>query len=144
MVIIIAEKPGGTDHELSRCSATNGVKEPSGLGGRVVFFFQAEDGIRDLYVTGVQTCALPIWTRRHGDHPRLALRGVAMGRCAAVPRNRPRASSRLALVAQARDSSPAPRGSVAFIEIGRASCRGRGAWSGRRVWRTRQGRERSL
>src|SRR5256886_7966359 len=27
------------------------------------FFFQAEDGIRDLTVTGVQTCALPIWTR---------------------------------------------------------------------------------
>src|SRR5204862_958036 len=32
------------------------------------FFFQAEDGIRDLYVTGVQTCALPIfaatiWTK---------------------------------------------------------------------------------
>src|SRR5690349_22188470 len=26
----------------------------------VFFFFQAEDGIRDLYVTGVQTCALPI------------------------------------------------------------------------------------
>src|SRR2546430_4767799 len=26
------------------------------------FFFQAEDGIRDLTVTGVQTCALPIWT----------------------------------------------------------------------------------
>src|SRR5204863_6872849 len=25
-------------------------------------FFQAEDGIRDLYVTGVQTCALPILT----------------------------------------------------------------------------------
>src|SRR5204862_737485 len=25
-----------------------------------LFFFQAEDGIRDLYVTGVQTCALPI------------------------------------------------------------------------------------
>src|SRR5688572_32495732 len=25
------------------------------------FFFQAEDGIRDLTVTGVQTCALPIW-----------------------------------------------------------------------------------
>src|SRR6266853_4168086 len=28
------------------------------------FFFQAEDGIRDLTVTGVQTCALPIWPRR--------------------------------------------------------------------------------
>src|SRR2546430_13389621 len=26
----------------------------------IVFFFQAEDGIRDLTVTGVQTCALPI------------------------------------------------------------------------------------
>src|SRR2546430_4861860 len=29
--------------------------------GWQVFFFQAEDGIRDLTVTGVQTCALPIW-----------------------------------------------------------------------------------
>src|SRR3712207_7670140 len=27
---------------------------------RSVFFFQAEDGIRDIGVTGVQTCALPI------------------------------------------------------------------------------------
>src|SRR5947209_6251396 len=27
----------------------------------VYFFFQAEDGIRDIGVTGVQTCALPIW-----------------------------------------------------------------------------------
>src|SRR5690606_41091102 len=25
-------------------------------------FFQAEDGIRDFHVTGVQTCALPIWS----------------------------------------------------------------------------------
>src|SRR2546430_5075822 len=28
-----------------------------------IFFFQAEDGIRDLTVTGVQTCALPIFER---------------------------------------------------------------------------------
>src|SRR5215217_8110516 len=28
--------------------------------GRFFFFFQAEDGIRDIGVTGVQTCALPI------------------------------------------------------------------------------------
>src|SRR5258708_27378701 len=28
---------------------------------RIDFFFQAEDGIRDDLVTGVQTCALPIW-----------------------------------------------------------------------------------
>src|SRR2546427_4937565 len=31
-----------------------------GVGVNQVFFFQAEDGIRDLTVTGVQTCALPI------------------------------------------------------------------------------------
>src|SRR2546422_5838788 len=30
------------------------------------FFFQAEDGIRDVAVTGVQTCALPISTRLNG------------------------------------------------------------------------------
>src|SRR5258707_9154673 len=29
---------------------------------RLFFFFQAEDGIRDIGVTGVQTCALPILT----------------------------------------------------------------------------------
>src|SRR5215510_723417 len=30
------------------------------------FFFQAEDGIRDGHVTGVQTCALPIFDRERG------------------------------------------------------------------------------
>ena len=30
------------------------------------FFFQAEDGIRDIGVTGVQTCALPIWPLQAG------------------------------------------------------------------------------
>src|SRR5205807_5581982 len=30
------------------------------IGLRYFFFFQAEDGIRDYKVTGVQTCALPI------------------------------------------------------------------------------------
>src|SRR5437762_11918817 len=33
-----------------------------------VFFFQAEDGIRDTSVTGVQTCALPICLR--AERPR--------------------------------------------------------------------------
>src|SRR5256885_6408145 len=53
------------------------------------FLFQAEDGIRDYKVTGVQTCALPIWggpqgsaasrlkahptTRTEGDAPELEL-----------------------------------------------------------------------
>src|SRR5256886_8488913 len=37
--------------------------------GLCFFFFQAEDGIRDLTVTGVQTCALPIYhvTKAYGD-----------------------------------------------------------------------------
>src|SRR5256886_17419342 len=55
----------------------------------VVFFFQAEDGIRDLTVTGVQTCALPIWLQPAaagsffqpftiaGDAPAATLAGVA-------------------------------------------------------------------
>src|SRR5205823_10390265 len=33
------------------------------------FFFQAEDGIRDKLVTGVQTCALPIYGRRFAPFP---------------------------------------------------------------------------
>src|SRR6266511_5020342 len=42
------------------------------------FLFQAEDGIRDFHVTGVQTCALPIWlmramTDRLGCDPGLAV-----------------------------------------------------------------------
>src|SRR3712207_7336952 len=32
------------------------------------FFFQAEDGIRDIGVTGVQTCALPIWVGSKMPH----------------------------------------------------------------------------
>src|SRR3989454_3409316 len=54
------------------------------------FFFQAEDGIRDYKVTGVQTCALPIWFARaidvwgadhHGYVPRVraALRALGYG-----------------------------------------------------------------
>src|SRR5256886_13479291 len=33
----------------------------------VFFFFQAEDGIRDLTVTGVQTCALPIYQPQQNE-----------------------------------------------------------------------------
>src|SRR2546430_4138895 len=72
------------------------------------FFFQAEDGIRDLTVTGVQTCALPISdgqlgrVRRDGReelegtqaHDRAdvrpaVLRGVAGAGLAGVPPPRP-------------------------------------------------------
>src|SRR5204863_5392833 len=58
------------------------------------FFFQAEDGIRDLYVTGVQTCALPISRilepvaifqpgaggRLHADQVRLGMSRPGMAR----------------------------------------------------------------
>src|SRR5439155_7158243 len=43
---------------------------------RVFFFFQAEDGIRDGHVTGVQTCALPIWDPHLRAGARRALPGV--------------------------------------------------------------------
>src|SRR2546428_5927663 len=57
---------------------------------RAFFFFQAEDGIRDLIVTGVQTCALPIYRvvghreDRVGAPLRLVGR-AALGREAATP-----------------------------------------------------------
>src|SRR5256885_11161395 len=47
---IIADE-GSDVHYVEGCSAS-------------FFFFQAEDGIRDYKVTGVQTCALPIWPIR--------------------------------------------------------------------------------
>src|SRR5206468_7586392 len=37
------------------------------------FFFQAEDGIRDLIVTGVQTCALPIFDEHKSLYARAGL-----------------------------------------------------------------------
>src|SRR5687768_14614716 len=37
-----------------------GLAESNAIPYKLDFFFQAEDGIRDVAVTGVQTCALPI------------------------------------------------------------------------------------
>src|SRR5206468_7446101 len=45
-----------------------GGDSPRMLDEVFFFFFQAEDGIRDLIVTGVQTCALPIWGCRNWSH----------------------------------------------------------------------------
>src|SRR5207244_5931067 len=50
------------------------------------FFFQAEDGIRDDLVTGVQTCALPISPSLPHPLPRAAR---AATRLVAGPRSRP-------------------------------------------------------
>src|SRR5690606_39464098 len=43
-----------------RVSARDGAVNGCRSTPWVSFFFQAEDGIRDFHVTGVQTCALPI------------------------------------------------------------------------------------
>src|SRR5256886_8819858 len=55
------ESPGaGPGPRTSPRARTIGDVSPS-EGASRRFFFQAEDGIRDLTVTGVQTCALPIF-----------------------------------------------------------------------------------
>src|SRR5437763_4753287 len=92
------------------------------------FFFQAEDGIRDTSVTGVQTCALPIsclWGRPSATRTEDA-RGFEPG-------SKPRASSvRVALGRPHRHAG----GGGDLVErvaeqIGRASCRGRVKLGGR-------------
>src|SRR5256885_10220967 len=68
------------------------------------FFFQAEDGIRDYKVTGVQTCALPIYdraaahllrpaARRSGEHGRTPLQCVCRRTITGVPDLGPRLRS---------------------------------------------------
>src|SRR6266516_6358249 len=42
------------------------IKKTTKMIDAAFFFFQAEDGIRDRTVTGVQTCALPIYTPQQG------------------------------------------------------------------------------
>src|SRR6266852_8159364 len=70
------------------------------------FFFQAEDGIRDATVTGVQTCALPISAGRNGK----------------------------ARPARSRRQNGGCRIRLRCIEIGRASCRGKSVdLGGRRI-----------
>src|SRR5207237_5571976 len=49
---------------LMRQSVPTSLASPLSTRSLSVFFFQAEDGIRDSSVTGVQTCALPIYLRR--------------------------------------------------------------------------------
>src|SRR5690606_40799485 len=50
---------------------------------KALFFFQAEDGIRDFHVTGVQTCALPIFGFKRSANR--AASSVVIGRSAGTP-----------------------------------------------------------
>src|SRR2546430_9781529 len=75
--------------------------ESSRIVSVVCFFFQAEDGIRDLTVTGVQTCALPIFLRRFGWCSRPCVRrksapALRVGRMLPAFCEAPRRSSRVA------------------------------------------------
>src|SRR5437773_9930774 len=76
------------------------------------FFFQAEDGIRDRDVTGVQTCALPIC----GFRTVLANRGSSSAR-------NPTSVRRSRLASSVSPSIVATK--LSRLEIGRASCRER-------------------
>src|SRR5256885_5755139 len=68
-------------------TASTALRLVTRVYGHCIFFFQAEDGIRDYKVTGVQTCALPIYrTERHGadrvdtGDPRQALQQLRVER----------------------------------------------------------------
>src|SRR5690606_39596103 len=100
------------------------------------FFFQAEDGIRDFHVTGVQTCALPIYVANENYYaleeptslntlellPKLMQMGVR------------------AIKIEGRQRSPAYVAQVTRVwrdaKIGRASCRERVSNRGDGVART--------
>src|SRR5690606_40189254 len=63
----------------------------------IFFFFQAEDGIRDFHVTGVQTCALPISTGNNRSESTATTSASAeiVARAASTPpRSRPRSEER--------------------------------------------------
>src|SRR2546429_5779289 len=49
------------EHPRRRCLSPKMRMRRPACSSFLVFFFQAEDGIRDVAVTGVQTCALPIY-----------------------------------------------------------------------------------
>src|SRR5688500_20406521 len=53
------------------------------------FFFQAEDGIRDYKVTGVQTCALPISSPRKNTISAVPPGSSTIGTCRAAQASRP-------------------------------------------------------
>src|SRR5205809_1648910 len=84
------------------------------------FFFQAEDGIRDVAVTGVQTCALPIY---YLAKARRFLVADDLGRSGRVQDEEP---SRLREVIVIRRDPTEERDVLERnLEIGRASCRER-------------------
>src|SRR5947209_16465016 len=89
----------------------------------LVFFFQAEDGIRDIGVTGVQTCALPIY--EHGDGEIAGLEDIEDPRHHNVQVRRKTLPLRVAVRLQVRPLVIEVEGQARDGQIGRASCRER-------------------
>src|SRR2546430_12925103 len=102
----------------------NGREPKSLVMIRFVFFFQAEDGIRDLTVTGVQTCALPISGQLREQADGLVT-DLQAGNAVA-------AAARIAAMHQALEAARATPAAAMLValggqqKIGRASCRERG------------------
>src|SRR2546426_10492694 len=94
------------------------------------FFFQAEDGIRDYKVTGVQTCALPILrVGRPAPRPPLPLAGRVARRSGAKRREASGGGGGVIVRGRATISIATPTPNPP-PQIGRASGRGRGEISG--------------
>src|SRR5205085_7828480 len=94
-------------------------------------FFQAEDGIRDLTVTGVQTCALPILARPlssggPGQRRRARRRAATVGVGSRGGHGRRRTVLVDVVLCPARRAGVVGRTVGGAHEIGRASCRERG------------------
>src|SRR2546430_8190917 len=121
MVVFETQRIGGSAESEWIRSSSHRSRKTSSRG--VVFFFQAEDGIRDLTVTGVQTCALPI---------SLSLVAMLMatlfapGPALAAQADAASTSTRARLAAEILRSHRITLATVhASGEIGRASCRER-------------------
>src|SRR2546426_2409302 len=109
--------PSSSANSLSSVLRSLAVSYASGH----FFFFQAEDGIRDYKVTGVQTCALPISrTMDHAHAPPAQQRRVARRKIIRMDREQIVGETAIAFEVLHRRAK-----ATVGHEIGRASCRER-------------------
>src|SRR5256885_7252250 len=85
------------------------------------FFFQAEDGIRDYKVTGVQTCALPIYVKIDGTGSIRDRQSNAQN----APEEDTGQPKTTEILARVYDQELFGIRTMYWVQIGRASCRER-------------------